>query len=91
MLHHEKLDFFAEELLHHAVQEFHSTPHYSLLHEKLQQMDDDCYNNLCADEREFAAECFALLREVHQEQERYLYYRGFQDCVSVLKQIGVLA
>ena len=91
MSNREEFEFFVEEMLNNAVKTFRETAQYRLLQEKLDQMDRDCDTMLAEDEKEFAAECFELLSDAGDQQEHYIYRKGLQDCVSVLKHLGVLS
>lgn len=86
----EDFDSFMDQMLDNAIQSFRSTNEYGLLREKLDRMDTDCETMFREDERDFAAECFALLLDVAGQQERYVYRRGLLDCVALLKHLGVL-
>ena len=86
-----EFDFFVEEMLSNAVKDFKETTQYELLQEKLEQMERDCDTSLTEDGKEFALECFDLLLDVGGQQEHYVYRKGLQDCVSLLKYLGVLA
>jgi len=86
----EELTDFVDQLLENAVAEYHTTPHYQLLKEKLDQMHQDCDGMLMEDEKEFAFECFELITQIESQQEAYLCHRAFGDCVAVLKGLGLL-
>ena len=85
-----EFDFFIDELLTRAVGEFKSTEQYRLLKEKLEIMDRDCETMFAKNEREFAIECFELILHVDGQEEQYVYRKGLQDCVWLLKTLGVL-
>jgi len=89
----EEFDFFVNELLSRAVEEFKSSDEYNLLKEKLDTMESDCDTMLSKAEKDFAVECFELILEVDSKEEQYVYvYRkGLQDGVLILKNLGVLA
>jgi len=87
----DEFDLFIEQLLENAVREFKSTEQYKLLQEKLDKMDSDCDTMLTEDEKTFAVECFALLLQVHGQEELHVYRRGLQDGVKILKWLGALA
>ena len=91
MTNKEEFDFFVDQLLDNAVQEFKSTEQYNLLREKLDKMDRDCDTLLRADEKDFTTECFELIMDADGQEECYVYRKAFKDCVSVLKWMGVLA
>ena len=84
-------NLFIDELLSRAVGEFKSTEQYNLLKEKLERMDCDCETMFTRDVHEFATECFELILDVGGQEEQYVYRKGFQDCVWLLKTLGVLA
>jgi len=86
-----EFDFFVDELLSRAVEEFKSTEQYNLLKEKLETMESDCDTMLSKAEKEFAIECFELILDVDSQEEQYVYRKGLQDCVLILKNMGVLA
>lgn len=87
----ETFDFFMDQLLENAIKEFKGTAQYGLLQEKLEQMERDCDSMFQADEKEFAMECFERIMDADGQEETYVYHKAFQDCVSVLKRLGVLA
>lgn len=87
----EEFTFFIDEMLNCAVREFKETEQYKLLREKLERMDRDCDTILTSDEKEFAIECFELILEVDGQEELFVYRRGLQDSVKILKWLGVLA
>lgn len=91
MTNQQQYEFFIDQLFENAVKAFRETEQSCLLQEKLDRMNRDCDYMLRADEKEFATECFGLLMEVGGQQERYLYQKAFQDCVLLLRQLGVLA
>lgn len=91
MMDEQEVDFFVDQLLNRAVADFRSTNQYKLLREKLEQMDSDCDTVLATKQRAFAQECFDLLLDVSGQEEEYVYRRGLQDGVRILKQLGVLA
>jgi len=82
---------FIDELLSRAVEEFKSSDEYNLLKEKLDTMERDCDTMLSKAEKDFAVECFELILEVDAKEEQYVYRKGLQDGVSILKSLGVLA
>jgi len=82
---------FIDELLSRAVEEFKSTDEYDLLKEKLDAMERDCDTMFTKEEKDFAVECFELILEVDSKEEQYVYRKGLQDCVFILKNLGVLA
>jgi len=86
-----EFDFFVDELLSRAVEEFKSTDEYDLLKEKLDAMERDCDTMFTKEEKDFAIECFELILEVDSKEEQYVYRKGLQDCVFILKNLGVLA
>ena len=63
----------------------------AFLKEKLGQMDNDCEMMLNKEQQKFAEECFELIMDADGRQESYVYRKGFQDCVAVLKLFGILA
>lgn len=87
----EEFEFFVEQLLDNAVEEFKATGQYKLLREKLNRMDTDCETILNPGERGFVTECFELLLDVGGQEEHYVYRQGLLDGVKVLKWMGVLA
>ena len=86
----QQLDGFLDELQAAAEAEFHATAQYALLCEKLAQMECDCNSMFLEDEREFAQECFALIRAVDSVREAYVYRKAFRDCVDILQRMRVL-
>lgn len=82
---------FIDELLSRAVEEFKSSDEYDLLKEKLDVMERDCDTMLSKSEKDFAIVCFELILEVDSKEEQYVYRKGLQDCVVILKNLGVLA
>lgn len=42
------------------------------------------------DEKRFAMECFELILHVDGQEEKYVYRKGLQDSVRLLKVLGVL-
>ena len=91
MIINEEFDCFIDQLHDSAIKDYKTTEHYTLIKEKLEQMERDCETNLTADDRSFAGECFDILLSVHGQEESYVYRRGLHDCVSILKELGVLA
>ena len=87
----EEFEFIMDRLLEEAVKSFKSTRQYALLQEKMEQMEQDCEAMFQADEKEFALECFDFIRAADGQEESHVYRQAFQDCVSVLKWMGVLA
>lgn len=83
--------FFVEQMLETVLNDYYSTEQYKLLQEKLVQMDKDCESNLKRDERYFVEECFGLLLDAAGEEEQFVYRRGMHDCVTLLKELRVLA
>jgi len=86
-----EFELFVDELLSRAVEEFKSTEQYNLLKERLETMESDCDTMLSKAEKEFALECFELILDVDSQEERYVYRKGLQDCVLILRNMGVLA
>jgi len=86
-----EFDFFVNQLLDHAVNEFRATEEGRLLREKLDQMDRDCEDMLMPSERDFTAKCFELLTDTNGQEETYVYRKGLTDIVQILKWLGVLA
>lgn len=91
MTNQQQYEFFIDQLFENAVREFRDTEQSRLLQEKIDRMDNDCDYMLREDEKDFVNECFGLLMEVGGQQERFLYQKAFQDCVLLLRQLGVLA
>lgn len=83
-------NFFMDELLNRAIEAFQSTEQYKLLQEKLKRMDDDCETMFTKEAHDFATECFELILHVESQEEQFVYRKGFQDCVWLLKTLGVL-
>jgi len=86
----QEYDFFMDELLSRSVEEFKKTEESKLLQEKLDRMDCDCETMFTKAERSFATECFEVLLEVSGQEEKYVYRKGFRDCVLLLKTLGIL-
>lgn len=91
MTNKESSDFFVEQLLDNAVEDFKATEQYKLLRERLAQMERECETMLTAEGRAFAAECFDLIRETDGQEEFHVYRKGLTDGVQLLKWLGVLA
>ena len=87
----EQFDFFINDMLDNAVSDFKHTKQYALLKEKLDKMDSDCEGIFDADELGYAEECFGLLLDAADQQEAYVYRKGWRDCITILKELGVLA
>lgn len=87
----EEFNYLIDQMLENAVKEFKDTEEYSLLEEKLEQMEWDCENMLRPEEKEFAEECFEIIMDVDGREEAYVYRKGFKDCISILRLMGVLA
>lgn len=85
-----KFDFLIGDLLSQAVEEYKLTEQYSLNKEKLEIIKSDCSIMFTKDEQKFALECFELILAVARQEEEYVYRKGFQDCVWLLKTLGVL-
>ena len=86
-----EFDFLAERLLDNAVNEFKESGQYKLFREKLNQMELDCDVMLMENEKEFAFECFELIKEVNTEEKSYIYRKGLLDSVKILKCMKVLS
>lgn len=84
-------EIFGDVELSRAVEEFKSSDEYDLLKEKLDIMERDCDTMFNKEEKDFAVECFELILEVDAKEEQYVYRRELQDCVIILKNLGVLA
>lgn len=82
---------FIDELMSRAVEEFKSSDEYDLHKEKLDTMERDCDMMFNKEDMDFAAECFKLILEAVSKGEQYVYRRGLQGCVFILKNLGVLA
>lgn len=91
MINQEKFAEFLDVLLDDAMEDFYKTLQGQKLNEKLARMDEECDCELMPDQKDFAVKCFATLRETADWQGQYLYRRGMQDCVKILKHLGVLA
>lgn len=84
-------EIFGDVELSRAVEEFKSSDEYDLLKEKLDIMERDCDTMFNKEEKDFAVECFELILEVDAKEEQYVYRKELQDCVIILKNLGVLA
>jgi len=91
MQNQDDFDFFVNQLLETAVNEFKATEEYKLLREKLDQMERDCDGMFKEDERVFATGCFELLLDVSGREEEYVYRKGLLDGVKLLRWLGGLA
>lgn len=87
----EEFALFIDELSSRAVEEFKLSDEYELLKEKLDAMERDCNTMFSKEEKDFAVECFELILEVDSKEEQYVYRKGLRDCVTILKNLGVLA
>ena len=87
----EEFEYFTDQLLENATSEFRKTEEYELLKEKVEQMNRDCEVMLTEDQRVFAEECFDLIMDADSRQENFTYRKGLNDCVFILKRLGVLA
>lgn len=45
---------------------------------------------LTESELEFVQECFDTIEDINQRERTFLYRQGFQDCIRLLKDIGIL-
>ena len=86
----EDFAFLIEEMLNFAIRDFKETEQYKLLKEKLDRMNLDCDTMLTEDEKAFAFECFELILETDGE-ESFVYRKGLQDGVKILKWLGALS
>lgn len=75
-----EFDLFIDGLLNRAVEEFKSSSEYDLLKEKLNVMGREWDTMLSKAEKDFAIECFALIRQVPGKEEQYVYSKGLKDC-----------
>ena len=91
MINKEEFECFVEQLLDNAEKNFKATEQYKLLQEKLDQMNRDCDTMLTKDEKDFVVTCFELILDVEGQKEYYIYRKGLEDCISILRELGVLA
>lgn len=82
---------YLNQLFENAVRAFRDTEQSRLLQEKLDKMNSDCNNMLREEEKAFANECMELLMEAGGQQDCFVYHKACQDCVRLLKWLGVLA
>lgn len=87
----EEFDYFLDQMLDRAVKDFQTTEEFRLLQKKREQMDRDCGLMFLPEEKAFALECFELIMDLDGREESYVYRKGWKDCVSLLKWMGVLA
>lgn len=91
MENNQNFELFLDTMLDTAVKEFHATPQYFLLKEKLEQMDLECDIMFPLEtDREFVDHCLSLLTEISGHQEKYIYLKGYQDCIKLLKRLDIL-
>ena len=84
-------DFFIEQLLKSALEDYKQTAEYISSCEKLEQMEEYCKNELTECQRVFVFECFNILEIVYKQQEYYIYKKGLSDSIDILKQMKILA
>jgi len=87
----EGFDFIIEQLLNDAIDGYKQTEESKLLKEKCDQIHCDCETMLMEEQHEFVMECFELLSGIDGRQERYIYKRGLQDGIWLLKNLGLLS
>lgn len=84
------LTVMVDRLCTQAMEEYHSTPYYELLSEKITKIKDDCDMMLMEDQKSFALECFETIQGIDRQESLHLYHRAFHDCIAALRHLGVL-
>jgi len=74
----------------HATAEFRCTDHYRALKEKLVRMEGDCRGDSVAKDFFFMEKWIEALMEVNAAECGFMYERGYQDCVALLRRLEVV-
>lgn len=81
----EEWKLFIKQLQESALQEYYSTPEYTLHKIRQAQLDDLLTNELTADQKSFVEEIVSEIIALHDREADLLYRQGIKDGVWMLK------
>lgn len=82
---------FLDNLLTGGMERYHHTQEYAYRHRREKQLSQIMRDNLTEDEKQCMDEILLELGEHTKQDSELIYRQGFQDCVWLLRQLGVLA
>ena len=84
-------DEFLRSLLCSAVKGHHNSKEYKYWEQRREQIDGELTNELTEDQKEFVDEILLELKLAVNRETEAVYRQGITDCVSLLKNLKVLA
>lgn len=84
-------DCFLTELYDCAFEAFQQTDAGQLLHQQIQQMNDDIETNPSTREKEFTYACLETLLNSCGKESVFTYRQGLRDGIAMLKRLGVFS
>ena len=82
---------FLDNLLSNAITEHKNSEEYKHIKQRLEHIDEMLTTNLTADEKEFVDEILFELGLMAERETEVVYRQGFNDCVWLLKELGMVA
>ncbi len=85
---------FVGEMRENALRRLHSNNYaYMALHEEMEnlyELAEEILDGIEHDDREIMLRYLALRETAQRQESEYLYHAGYDDCISILKNLGVL-
>ena len=73
-----------------AFEDFHRGDYYRALKETLDRLERDCKSNFDEDDFEYISDWIYALAASGDAQGTFMYERGYQDCIGILKRLDVI-
>lgn len=91
MTNHEEWNEFLGNLVSNAIAEHKSSKEYEYRKQRQAQIDELLTTNLTYNEKTMVEEVLFELALAAERETEVVYRQGLQDCVWLLKSLGVLA
>lgn len=81
---------FLDEMIVDSMQSYHQSKEYAYRKIRQEHIEEMLDTNLTKDQRDLIDEVLFEFGVMSEEDGNRLYAQGMKDCVSVLKQLGVI-
>jgi hypothetical protein len=88
---YEEWNEFLNNLHSKASKTYKETTEYEYVKKRQDEMERAIRDNLMTDQKELVEECVFEIGIMNDRESEILYRQGMEDCVWILKKLGVLA
>ena len=80
-----------EEMYREAEKAFRVSESYSGVYDRIEKITIDWKKRYSGEEKAYLEDCLLAYQAYYREEKWFVYRKGIEDAVALLKQLGVLA